>query len=150
MGIIIDSVRIKNFRSLQNIEVQLKPITLLVGANNAGKTSFLRALSLALHADRRSVTQDDLFIDAQGVMCADKMISIDIKFIPSDNEKKFDEEWSAKFGNGIQNDNVTGDEFYAYRTLIDFSLNNQEAYPPLKGNNHVHPGKNPGKLFFRH
>ena len=48
MNILIDKIRIKNFRALRNIEVTLKPITLLVGANNAGKTTFLKALNSVL------------------------------------------------------------------------------------------------------
>ena len=54
MGILIDSIRIKNFRALRNVEVSLKPVTLLVGTNNAGKTTFLRALNAVL-GDRKSV-----------------------------------------------------------------------------------------------
>ena len=39
MSILIDKVRIKNFRSLRNVEVNLQPVTLLVGANNADRKS---------------------------------------------------------------------------------------------------------------
>lgn len=52
MGILVDRVRISNFRSLRNVEVALSPITVLVGMNNSGKTSFLKALHLSLGADR--------------------------------------------------------------------------------------------------
>ena len=53
MGILVDKVRVHNFRSLRDVEVSLAPMTLLVGMNNAGKTSFLKALHLALGGDRR-------------------------------------------------------------------------------------------------
>ena len=67
MPILIDTVRIANFRSLRNIEVSLTPVTVLVGMNNSGKTSFLKALNLALGGDRRLVGQDDFFVeDAPG------------------------------------------------------------------------------------
>jgi len=36
----LNSVTIKNFKSLRNVSFQLKPITLLIGANNSGKSSF--------------------------------------------------------------------------------------------------------------
>lgn len=42
MNITIQKVRIHNFRSIRKLEVDLTPLTLLVGANNSGKTSFLR------------------------------------------------------------------------------------------------------------
>ena len=54
MSIYIEKVRIRNFRSLRQVEITLSPnVTLLVGANNAGKTTFLRALGIALNAERR-------------------------------------------------------------------------------------------------
>ena len=58
MGILVDRVRIFNFRALRNVEVALSPVTVLVGMNNSGKTSFPKALNLALGADRRMVSAD--------------------------------------------------------------------------------------------
>jgi len=66
MRILVEKVRVENFRSLKKIEVALSPLTLLVGANNSGKTSFLRALNLALGVEKRGVNRDDLFIDKNG------------------------------------------------------------------------------------
>jgi predicted ATPase len=40
----IDSIRIQNFRSFKDVTVNLKDINLFIGANNSGKTNFLRAL----------------------------------------------------------------------------------------------------------
>jgi putative ATP-dependent endonuclease of OLD family len=60
MGILIDTVRIANFRAIKNLEVNLSILTLLVGANNAGKTTFLKALNLALGIDRRMISRDGL------------------------------------------------------------------------------------------
>ena len=37
MNVLIDTVRIANFRGIKEVEVNLSPTTLLVGANNAGK-----------------------------------------------------------------------------------------------------------------
>ena len=37
MSIIVNKVRIKNFRSLSNIETTLGEMTLLLGANNSGR-----------------------------------------------------------------------------------------------------------------
>lgn len=43
----MESIRIKNFRSLQDTgEIDLKPITILVGKNSAGKSTFLRTFPL--------------------------------------------------------------------------------------------------------
>jgi len=82
MKILIDKIRIKNFRSLKYVDISLEPITLLVGVNNSGKTSFLRALNLALGIERRIVSQEDLFIDKNGNKLVKKEIIIDIQIVP--------------------------------------------------------------------
>lgn len=42
----IDSVKIKNFKILQNIDINLKNLTLISGLNSAGKSSFIQSLLL--------------------------------------------------------------------------------------------------------
>lgn len=59
-GIAIVAARVKDFRSLANIEVELNDLTVLIGANNAGKTSFLDALFAAIGAGRKSLGVDDV------------------------------------------------------------------------------------------
>ena len=41
------------------VEVELDELTVLVGANNAGKTSFGNAMYAAIGAGRKSLGQDD-------------------------------------------------------------------------------------------
>src|SRR6266478_10167879 len=43
-------LRIKNFRAIQNQEVELAPITVVYGANGAGKSSLLYALQTLKNA----------------------------------------------------------------------------------------------------
>jgi predicted ATPase len=40
----LKSVEIKNFRCLQSVEVPLRPLTVLIGANDSGKSAFLAAM----------------------------------------------------------------------------------------------------------
>ncbi|SMN00865.1 hypothetical protein SPONN_2004 [uncultured Candidatus Thioglobus sp.] len=42
----INAITIENFRQIEKQTIQLRPITVLVGPNNSGKTSFLQAFSL--------------------------------------------------------------------------------------------------------
>ncbi len=44
--VFLDKVHIKNFLSLRNVTLPLKPLTVLVGPNASGKSNFLRALGL--------------------------------------------------------------------------------------------------------
>jgi len=37
-------IRIRNFKSLADVSVDLAPLTVLVGANGSGKSSFLQAV----------------------------------------------------------------------------------------------------------
>lgn len=61
--IVLESVRIRNFRGLHDLAVDLDPnLTLLVGRNNCGKTRVLRAIALALGAIPAEV--DDFTIGA--------------------------------------------------------------------------------------
>lgn len=121
-GIRVDAVRIANFRSLRNVEVGLGDIVLLVGMNNAGKTSFLKALHLALGADRRTILPDDFFVDQEGV-AADRIL-IDVRLVPvgadGQRSKKFDQTWidNDLGGNGIINADSDDREFVAFRTWI--------------------------------
>ena len=118
MNISINRVRVKNFRSLCSVETYLGDVTLLLGTNNSGKTSFLRALTVGLTSDRKFISQDDLFIDGSGNSPAERKITIDIEIIPS-GSKTFPDEWAQVFGDDIQLD-AGNNEFFAYRTIIDF------------------------------
>ena len=44
---VIENVEIHNYRGLRHVKVSLAPLTVLIGPNNSGKTSFLRAIEHA-------------------------------------------------------------------------------------------------------
>ena len=121
MTILVNTVRIANFRGIKEVEVNLAPNTLLVGANNAGKTSFLKALHLALGADRRSLSKEDFHDDGSTEKADSKDILIDIRIVPFDFEKitrkdVFEENWVEKvFGSSIKTDE-NDKEFICFRT----------------------------------
>lgn len=79
-SILIDKIRIKGFRGLNNIELSLQDTTVLTGANNVGKTSVLKALQLAL-GNRSFLSTDDLNIKSGSH--ADNII-VDIRIIAID------------------------------------------------------------------
>ena len=62
-GILVLQVRICNFRCLRSVEAPLGSTTLLIGENNAGKTSFLEALYAAIGSGPRQFTEDDIWTD---------------------------------------------------------------------------------------
>ena len=42
----IQRVKIKNYRNLKNIDVELSDVVALIGENNGGKSNFLKAITL--------------------------------------------------------------------------------------------------------
>lgn len=61
MGIILSKVRIKNYRSIKSISLELGLSNLLIGQNNTGKTNFLKALNLAV-SGAADISEDDIFV----------------------------------------------------------------------------------------
>ena len=131
MNILVDKVRVKNFRALKDVEINLKPITILVGANNSGKTTLLRALNSVLGITRNQINKDDLFIDKNGNYLLDengnpsKKIIIDIRIISVDEKGNriqfFDNKWNSKLGFlGVQTKNEN--EYIAFRSIYQFGI----------------------------
>ncbi|MBW2013809.1 MAG: AAA family ATPase [Deltaproteobacteria bacterium] len=120
MNILIKAVRISGFRGLQNIEVELEKITVLTGMNNTGKTSFLKALQLAL-GYRQFVSQDDFFI--QGSNVSEKII-IDLLIIPINPDgrqcDKFSGDWEILFTTDRIRMDDSEKSFVPLRTIIVF------------------------------
>ena len=44
----IEKIKIKNFKNIKDLELELDPVNVLVGANNAGKSSILQAIQFAI------------------------------------------------------------------------------------------------------
>ena len=56
--VIIESVRVQNFRSIKDATLQCDDLTVLVGSNGSGKSSFLKAIEL-FYGDKPVVTDKD-------------------------------------------------------------------------------------------
>ncbi len=130
-GVIIAMVRLLNFRCLREVEVALSPTTVLIGENNAGKTSFLEALHAAIGVGQRHFSEEDIWLDTdEGTAPRDRSVIVDVLFRPVDDDNKLIETfpagspWLELWGNGIQQDDQEQD-FAAIRT--------QFAWSALKG-----------------
>lgn len=123
-GIRIVEVRVRNFRSLRSIDLTLSRLTVLIGANNSGKTSFLEALFAAMGAGRRVLSRDDIFINPDDVnFPQDRSIVIDVLIKPTDKQGKFCDNfpegsyWLNLWRNGIAQDDNDND-LMAFRTRL--------------------------------
>jgi predicted ATPase len=48
----LQSLRLENFRGFSDVSITTKPLTVLVGSNSSGKSSFSQALAVMAHANR--------------------------------------------------------------------------------------------------
>ncbi|MCI5116536.1 MAG: DUF2813 domain-containing protein [Candidatus Electrothrix sp. LOE1_4_5] len=116
MSIQIDIVRICGFRGISNIEISLPRVAVLLGQNNAGKTSVIKALQLSLGDYSRYLADEDFHIGENEK--PQKTITVDLRFIPIEGDTRaseFSEEWQQEFGDKIQAE-ADGKQFVAIRT----------------------------------
>lgn len=119
-SILIDEIRIDGFRGLKNFRMKLEETTVLTGMNNAGKTSVLRALQLAL-GSRTFLTIDDLHIEESSKATN---IIIDIKIVPTDENgiaKSFDNNWESNFTTDNTQVDLGGNSFVPLRTIFAYN-----------------------------
>ncbi len=118
-NILIDTVRISGFRGIKNLEMTLPRVAVLIGSNNSGKTSLLKALQLALGDYSRSISEEDFFIDPDENRVNE--INVDVRFVPVDADgnraKVFNDVWLTEFGDKIKAE-ANGNQFMALRTRV--------------------------------
>lgn len=124
-GIKIVEVRIRNFRSLKEVDVQLDWLTVLIGENNAGKTSFLDALFAAIGVGRHNILLDDIYLAlSETKVPKDREVIIDLLIRPTDSSGNLIDTfpdgsyWIELYGDGISQDDGDGKEFVAIRTQM--------------------------------
>ncbi|MGD9700326.1 ATP-dependent nuclease [Acinetobacter sp.] len=116
MSIQIDIVRICGFRGISNIEIALPRVTVLLGQNNSGKTSVIKALQLAIGDYSRYLSDEDFHISEDGKR--QEAITVDIRLIPIADKARaseFPEEWQQELGAKIQAE-ADGKQYVAIRT----------------------------------
>ncbi|NCC04620.1 MAG: DUF2813 domain-containing protein [Proteobacteria bacterium] len=126
----ITDIRVANFRSLMDVEVSLDSLTVLIGSNNAGKTSFLDAIYAAIGAGRKLLGQDDIRVaPEEAIPPKDRNVVIDIRIRPISKDGTFAEAfpegsfWTSLWGSGITPAETDDSyEFMAFRTILSWSI----------------------------
>ena len=116
--VLIDTLRISGFRGIQNLEISFDPMTVLIGVNNSGKTTVLKALSLALGDYGRYITDEDFYIGKDEKKALE--ILVDIRIVPTNNDQRtdiFSDEWMEMFGGNIKSE-ANGYQYVPIRTRV--------------------------------
>lgn len=131
-GIQVIEVRVRNFRSLKQVDVKLDQLTVLIGENNSGKTGFLEALFTAIGSGRRSISPEDIYLaPSENKVPKERMVTIDILIRPVDSEGKIidgfpgDSFWLGIWGNAVSQDDQIND-FIAIRTQMKWDITRGE------------------------
>lgn len=119
MGILLKQVRVHGFRGLDNLEVDFEPTSVLVGTNNAGKTTLLKSLQLAL-SNSFQITDDDFFFSEAVIR---NKIVIDVLFISVDEHgnqiPEFEDKWATVITDSRITINSSGNQLLAFRTVVE-------------------------------
>ena len=115
----IDYVHLKNFRNFKDAKISLNYNTLLIGANDIGKSNFLYSLRLLLDKSLSDAdiepTELDFHIGAKGVLSAD--LQITVKF----SDVKEDAVLSIMQGN-LSDEGVIYLRYSANKSTLKYSL----------------------------
>ena len=90
---IVDEIKIKNFRGIRDLSIKLDETTVLIGENNTGKSTILTALECCLSRNltRRNgaFSEYDYYLPAKGSQPMDSEgIELTVRFL-----EKFENEW---------------------------------------------------------
>ena len=123
MGISLTKVRIENFRSIESLELPLSMTNVLIGANNCGKSNFLKAVNVAL-GQNKTISSDDIYIGKDEVLDKAKCATIDIMLRPVDESynimSSFSDFWIGVFTEAwITIGDPTGD-YVGIRTVLQY------------------------------
>lgn len=122
MPIILSKVRIKNYRSIESLSLELGSLNLLIGQNNTGKTNFLKAINLAI-SGATDILENDIYMAKDERLEQTKLAVIDIVFQPTDDSgnicEVFSGFWTSVFTDSWITTSIDGN-FVGIRTEIKF------------------------------
>src|SRR5207245_11790784 len=112
---VLKEIRVQDFRALRDFYIEVaEGTTLLIGANNSGKTSLLDALASVFGG--RMSNDDDLHVDGTGQR-ADSF-TLDAKFEPGAAAIQFDPDSRNLLAQAIRPPaNAGGREVFVLRTI---------------------------------
>lgn len=123
MSILVSKVRIENFRSIEILELSLSTTNVLIGANNCGKSNFLKAINIAL-GQNKNISPEDIYVEKDEVLDKSKCATIDVMIRPVDDANNvissFSDFWIGVFTEAwITTGDPLGD-YVGIRTILQY------------------------------
>ena len=122
MGVQLSKIRIKNFRSIESLSLELGKMNLLIGQNNTGKTNFLKAANIAI-SGAFDLSEDDIFVARDERLERVKTAVIDILLQPTNYYRdictEFSDFWMSVFTDSWTTTSPEGN-FVGIRTEIKY------------------------------
>ena len=123
----IDRIRIQGFRGIEFMQMALSPTCVLIGPNNSGKTSVLRALQMAL-SESLPISHNDFHHTSDHDDT--HRFTIDLRIVAMNEAgkrtKRFSDKWAKVFGQHISLDRHQR-EFFAFRTTATWDSDENRA-----------------------
>lgn len=120
----IQSVRIKNFRCLEDVRIEFDSVTAFIGPNGAGKSTVLRALNWFFNGEPSKLTDEDVY---SGAHPDNQQIVVEVTF--TDLSERDRSELGEKYAP------VGSTAFTAWRTWacgVDKMTGKARAFPPFE------------------
>lgn len=123
MGILVSKIRIENFRSIEILELSLSTTNVLIGANNCGKSNFLKAINIAL-GQNKSISPEDIYVGKDEVLDKSKCATIDVMIRPVDDANNvvssFSDFWISVFTEAWITTGDTLGDYVGIRTILQY------------------------------
>ena len=114
----IDRIRIQGFRGIEFMQMALSPTCVLIGPNNSGKTSVLRAMQMAL-SESLPISHNDFHHTSDHDDT--HRFTIDLRIVAMNEAgkrtKRFSDKWTKVFGQHISLDRHQREFFAAKKNV---------------------------------
>lgn len=123
LNIMLTKIRIHNFRSIEDMDVSLGMVNVVIGANNCGKSNFLKAINLAL-GQYKTVSEEDIFVAKDEVLDKTKCATVDIMIQPVNGDgqivENFDDFWISTFTDFWITLGAAEGDYVGIRTIVEY------------------------------
>lgn len=146
----LKKIKIYNYKSIKEINLEVDDYIVLVGKNNCGKTNILEAINLGF--TYKSISKDDIYRTKNNPYSTEKKVIIEFMFYPIDSNgietETFSDDWNVALGDRISFSPENANQFFAFMTELSYNAD-KDSYINRKyiinnwNNNGVSPkGKN--------